>query len=871
MGRSFPRLVNTLVDERPSSLRHACRMPPSAPVTSSAVYKFGGAALADARAIVHAVRIVARRRSGMLTIVASAMAGVTDELLAIATEAARSEQGELDTSVLDGIARLRDRHHEALASLSLDVTACAELTAVIDDEHDELTRLCAVIAERNELTPAVSDEVAARGERLAARLFAATLAAAGVEAEYLDATSLVHADARHGGASPDLQRTAAAAGEVLVPLLARGVVPVVPGFIGRAPSGAVVTLGRGGSDLTATLLAHVLDAREVVLWKDVPGMLTADPRVVPDARFIPSLHVREASELAYYGARVLHPRALIPLAEGTRLRIRALADPDAPGTEISSRKPNGASARYPVKALAALADQALVTIVGNGMAGVPGIAARAFGALERERISVSLISQASSEHSICMGLSAAAAPAAERALRAAFASEIERQEIDGIEVRSDAATLAIVGLGMAGRPGIAARLFTALADAGVNIVAIAQGASELNISVVVDGADAMTAQRAVHAAFRLDKIGGGAADHSAHADVVVLGYGQVGRELAAGLAALPRGRRVRVVGVIDRSGYVFEARGLTAKRLETLAASKRAGTPLAKASRGHRATAAEAIDAIASHALSRPILVDLTADDTGPVLEEALAAGLDLVLANKRPLAASRAAAERLMHAAAARGRRILHEATVGAGLPIIDTVHKLLESGDKVLKIEGCPSGTLGYLFGELGRGAPFSVALREAMRLGYTEPDPRDDLSGMDVARKALILGRLLGFTGEIADLDVESLVPPDYRDIPLSEFLGDLEQLDAVWAERVESARARDTVLRYRATVTSRRVRVGVVEVQTASSLGSLTGTDNQFAFTTSRYRTNPLVITGPGAGVQVTAAGVVNDVLKLAGMR
>jgi aspartokinase/homoserine dehydrogenase 1 len=244
---------------------------------------------------------------------------------------------------------------------------------------------------------------------------------------------------------------------------------------------------------------------------------------------------------------------------------------------------------------------------------------------------------------------------------------------------------------------------------------------------------------------------------------------------------------------------------------------------------------------------------------------------MDLVLANKRPLAATRRAADALARTAAARGRRVLHEATVGAGLPIIDTIHKLLDAGDQLLKIEGCPSGTLGYLFGELGRGTPFSTALRAAMALGYTEPDPREDLSGMDVARKALILGRLIGFSGELEDMEVESLVPPEYRDLPLPQFLERLEELDAAWSERVATARAAGTVLRYRATVTARRVRVGVVPVSVASSLGALTGTDNQFSFTTKRYRANPLVITGPGAGIEVTAAGVLNDVLKLAGMR
>ena len=244
---------------------------------------------------------------------------------------------------------------------------------------------------------------------------------------------------------------------------------------------------------------------------------------------------------------------------------------------------------------------------------------------------------------------------------------------------------------------------------------------------------------------------------------------------------------------------------------------------------------------------------------------------MDIVLANKKPLAAPRGLSGRLTQSAASRGRRVLHEATVGAGLPIIDTISKLQEAGDEVLRIEGCPSGTLGYLFGELGRGATFSAALRAAMDLGYTEPDPREDLSGMDVARKGLILGHLLGFEGDLDSVSVESLVPDEYREVPVKEFIARLEELDSLWVDRVTEARARESVLRYRATVTADSVRVGLVSVSTASSLASLTGTDNQFSITTSRYRDNPIVITGPGAGVAVTAAGVLNDVLKLAGSR
>jgi aspartokinase/homoserine dehydrogenase 1 len=504
------------------------------------------------------------------------------------------------------------------------------------------------------------------------------------------------------------------------------------------------------------------------------------------------------------------------------------------------------------------------------MMGVPGVAARAFSALEHEGISVSIISQASSEHSICIGVTDRAADAAASALATAFAPQIASGEIDGVEVRRGVATIAIVGSGMAGSPGIAARFFTALADARVNVVAIAQGTSELNISVVIDEADAPAAQRAVHAAFGLSKIGGGTGARHEHADVVLLGFGQIGRALTKQIADSGAHRTARIVGIIDRTGYVFNAKGIGLRRVAALAAAKRAGRSLSALADGITAAPLDALRAIAEHHLSRPILVDVTASDSASLLEAAMALGMDVVLANKKPLADERTGPA-LSAIATTNGRRLMTEATVGAGLPIIDTIQKLQESGDDVLRIEGCPSGTLGYLFGELGRGVPFSTAVLAAKSLGYTEPDPRDDLSGTDVARKALILGRLLGFEGELRDIRVQSLVPASMASLTDAEFLQQLPSLDASWDRRVRAALARGTVLRYRALVTKKRVVVGVVAMDAASSFGVLTGTDNQFAFTTRRYRTNPLVITGAGAGAAVTAAGVLNDILKLAGAR
>src|SRR5437588_62709 len=722
------------------------------------IHKFGGASLADAAAIGHAVGIVLAQRPGPLVVVVSAMSGVTDALLDGAARAARGDASHVRAAA----EALRAQHAAAGQELVPAGARLEELLRLIGEAFAELEQVAGGLGVLRELTPRTTDYLVARGERLSAHLFAAALEAAGCPAAYVDATEIVQTDGTFGNASPDLRRTERSARTALRPVLARGAGPVVPGCLGAAPDGQVATLGRGGSDLTATLLARVVGAREVSLWKDVPGLLTADPRIVPDARVVPQLHVREAAEIAYYGAKVLHPRALIPVIKrNVAIRIRPFADPTSLGTEISRRR---TLHQYPVKALSAIPQQALLTVAGSGMLGVPGIAARTFAAVHHQGISVSLITQASSEHSICFSVPAESAERARKSLEETFRPEIGRQEIDGVEVRTGLATL---------------------------------------------------------------------------------------------------------VGLIDRSGLVFDARGLSPRRLATLAAAKAKGTPLAKATGGRRAAAAEAVGFVARHALSNPVLVDLTADDTTDTIKTALGTGMHVVLANKRPVTADQRRYDALRAAAQTHGRRLLHEATVGAGLPIIDTYQKLVDSGDRVAKIEGCPSGTLGYLFGELGRGTRFSAALRGAIAKGYPEPDPREDLSGLDVARKALILGRLLGFPGELGDIAVESLVPDGAERLSREEFLRRLEEYDAPWDKRVAAAAARGGVLRYRAIVTPRRIRVGLVVVDASSPMASLNGTDNQFIFTTMRYKKNPLVITGPGAGPAVTAGGILNDVLKLAG--
>ncbi len=820
------------------------------------VWKFGGASLADAAAIRKAAELAAGH-PGPLVIVASALAGVTDLLLGGAQAAVTG-----DTRQASRVAAAFLMRHRKIARELLPAGAQRRaLLSTIDAAAREYRELCAAVAVLGHLAPRASDMLVARGERMSATMLAAVLTAARRRAAYADALQIVATDDGHGGAAPDVAETTRRAQRVLRPLIASRRLPVVPGFIGTAPDGTVTTLGRGGSDLTATLLARALGARQVVLWKDVPGILTADPRLVPDARLSPHLHHREAAEVAHYGAKVLHSRALIPIA-GTRivLRVRSFIDTERPGTEVSARR---SDQTYPVKALAIVRNQAIVTVAGKGMAGVHGIAARTFGAVDAERLSVSTIFQASSESSIGFTVPDAEAARAVRAVGGAFQGELASGLIDNVSARAGMAVIAVVGDGMVGTPGVAARVFSSLAAASLNVVAIAQGSSERNISLIVREADAPEAARRIHAAFQLSKIGGGRPLATPRTDVVFLGFGRVGRALADQIAG-PNDPRIRVIGVLDRSGYVFDPRGLSGRRLQDLAREKDRGALVASLG-GEAAPAREALTRMASHAVSRPVVVDVTGDETGDLLRAALGHGFDLVLANKKPVAGSWESYASLMTASTAAGRTIRYEATVGAGLPIIDTYKKLVETGDRVLRIEGTVSGTLMYVVSAVSAGKPFSTAVREAVAQGYAEPDPRDDLSGRDAARKVLILARLMGYRGPAPTPD--DLTPPALRKLPLDKFLARLPEVDAEWAARTRREAARGRVLRYIVAATSRGVSARLIAVPADSPIGALHGTRNLISFTTMRYRKEPLIVSGPGAGAEVTAAGILNDIYSL----
>ncbi len=829
------------------------------------VHKFGGTSVGAADRMFQAAARVTDvlARPARVVVVTSAMGGVTRELVAACDAAAAGDEA----GALERVARIEQRHLEAHAQLAPGSSA-EDLRALVAD----LAALLRAARLLGELTLRSRDRVLATGEKLAARLVAEALRQAGHPAVAVDADGFLDTDAAFGGAAPlggVADRHVQAA---LGPVLAAEQVPVVTGYCGRAPDGATTTLGRGGSDLTATLLAAALGADEVTIWTDVDGVFSADPRAVPEARVIRQLNYREAAEMSYYGAKVLHPRTMIPVTQAripvvTRNSFR----PEAPGTVVDARFTPGS---HPVKAITAVAGQALVSVEGKGMAGVPGVAARVFGALASADLSVTAISQSSSESSICFGLPEADAGRAEQLLKRALARQMARGHIEEIAVRRRCGLVAAVGLGMAQTPGVAARALTALAAASINVLAIAQGSSELNLTLAVDEAVLPRALRAMHRAFGLDREDTGDPTER-RLDLLLLGCGQVGQALVRLIhedraAAFRRlGLQPRVVAVADRSGFVVAPRGLSGDDWRARIEAKRQGTPLALQPAGISGSPADMVREAFRWRLSRPILVDVSDATTAhEAFAAALEHGADVATANKRPLAGE--AYGPLRAAADDHGRWLRAEATVGAGLPVVDTLELLVRTGDVLAEAEGSLSGTLGYLMTELEAGVPLSAAVEAAAAAGYTEPDAAQDLCGADVARKAVILARLAGW--EPGEVQREGLVPDDWAGQPPGELLARLRaEVDASWAERVRAAAERGQVVRYAARVTPAGVTVGPRAVSRESALGRLHGTDNLVLFRSERYADRPLVVVGPGAGVHVTAMGVLGDVLRIAATR
>jgi aspartokinase/homoserine dehydrogenase 1 len=833
------------------------------------VLKFGGASLDTADALRRAATLV-KHAAPDVAVVVSAGNDTADLLRAAVECALKGEEKE----ALERAQQFGNRQLQLIEQLISSPSTAEALGSAVRQEAIELAAICQSVRVLQELTERTKDAIRARAERAIARLLAHLLAQEHVAAEYVDATRWVATELRAGQLWPDFPKCELAAAAVIKPFLAKKVVVVTPGLLAAGPAGELVTLGAGGADFSATILAKSLGAHSVTLYKDIEGLMTADPHWVPEARVIPELHFREAAELAYYGARVLHPRALIPAMDGAiSIFIKNISQPSSHGTRIAGDvKPRA----YPVKALTAYLDQALVSVDGSGMIGVPGMAARTFGALSQAGHSVSMISQASSESSICFVVPDSEAEHCKSALETAFAPELKRRLVDSIQVQQQVAILAVIGIGMRGTPGIAARTFSALSRQKINILAIAQGSSELNITLAVRQRDASEALNALHREYQLDRIHALPEPEGRESNLVLLGFGQIGRALAQQMSdqavyfERDLGINLKTIAVLDRSGLKLDATGFRPEALKSLVQLKNAGgkSPNAQLQRTPRHSQELLREKLWQLPLHQPILTDLTAAETAPLILEALEHGFHIVLANKKPLAIPQPEFDEMMESARRHSLSLRYEATVGAGLPVLDTLSKLKEAGDEVNLVEGCLSGTLGYLMTQLEQGLALSAAVAKAYQLGYTEPDPREDLSGMDVARKALILARTLGHKVDLEAIQVTALFPKELSDADPARFIKNLEQLDREYAEKHRKAIKAKRVLRYVAKISRGEIQVAMEPVPKTSPMARLHGTDNQIVLHTRRYSTNPLVITGPGAGAEVTAAGVLNDIVAIA---
>ena len=809
------------------------------------VHKFGGSSVADAACMERVARILEADASPCLAVVLSAARGVTDDLIALVAAA------ECHEDIAGRLESVRSRH-AAMAVALCDAPGASAYIGALDADCRDVASILHAVRLTGSASTNTRDLISGFGEIWSTRLFTQYLAGRGRRAgvQWVDAREIV--EVRWSALGPTVQwqesRVHAAR------LLPRGgaATLIVTGFIARDPQGLQTTLGRNGSDFSASIFADLLDAAEIYIWTDVDGVLSADPRRVPDARVIDSLSYHEAMELAYFGAKVIHPQTMAPAVQKKiPIWIKNSFEPEKPGTVICEAP----QSTLAVKGITSIEQTALVNVEGAGMIGVPGTAQRLFGALREDGISVILISQGSSEHSICFAVPDADASRTEVTVRQAFDAELRQGQIQNVDVVRGCSILSVVGDGMAGTPGIAASVFGALSAAGVNIRAIAQGSSERAISAVIDEREATRALRSVHARFYL----------SPHTiSIGLIGPGTVGAVLLDQLASQTERLRhdfhldLRVRAILTSRHMLLSDNSIAPANWQS------AGDTLVRADlarfEGH----------VHAEHLPHAVIIDCTASaDVAVHYPRWLAAGIHIVTPNKKANSGPLDLYTRILSARRAGGSHYLYEATVGAGLPIIVTLRDLRETGDEIHRIEGIFSGTLAYLFNVWDGKEPFSAVVRDAKGRGFTEPDPRDDLSGMDVARKLVILAREMGMKLEVSDVELEGLIPPVLAGCSPDEFMERLPELDAPMLARLEAARQDSRVLRYVAALdaASGRAMVGLVELERSHAFANINLTDNIVQFVTSRYSRNPLVVQGPGAGPAVTAGGVFADLLRV----
>lgn len=810
------------------------------------VLKFGGTSVGSVENIRTIISITKDllAKDEKIAVVFSAMGGVTNQLIEMAKLAKAN-----NPSYADILASIEKRHFDAAKAL-LNVKYQSKVIANLKLTLNELEDILHGISLIRELSKRTLDLVMGFGERLSTYMVYEAMRQEEMECEFLDARTLIKTDDNFGSARVNYKLTNTNIQEYFK---SHTKTQLITGFIGSTEQNETTTLGRGGSDYTAAIFGAAISCKVIEIWTDVDGMMTADPRKVKKAFTINKVSYIEAMELSHFGAKVIYPPTLQPaFSKNIPIRIKNTFNPSHEGTLVSKQSDGHG---FPVKGLSSINEVALLNVQGSGMVGEKGVAGRLFNTLAKHNINIILITQASSEHSICFAIEPGDAEQAKSILDEEFFIELHNKKLDKIIIEKDLSVIAIVGENMKHTPGISGKLFSALGRNGINVAAIAQGSSEYNLSVVIPKPDLAKAMNALHDSFFLSE--------TKTMNLFVIGTGLIGSTLLQQIAQQSayleekKALKVNLVGLANQSGMLFDENGLSADWKTQI---EKSGKPT---------DLAEFVKTMKAMNLPNCVFVDNTASKELPSFyEEILNASISVVTPNKTANSGSFKEYKKLQQAANKKGVKFLYETNVGAGLPVINTLKDLLLSGDRILRIEAILSGTLSYIFNNFKSGTKFKEIVWEAKQKGYTEPDPRDDLSGLDVARKILILSRETGLSLELDDIKIEQILPESsVKAKTIEEFFTSLENENEFFEAKLKKADKDGKVLRFIAKLENGKASISLQSVDASHPFYALSGSDNIISYTTDRYKDRPLVVKGPGAGAEVTAAGVFADIINV----